>query len=97
MSDGVAIINDTVGLLGSPKRQGTYLEVKILFEPRIVVGQIIEIQSATVSIFNGVYKVVGFSHSATISQAVNGNAETTLRLWFGTESFKIINGKRLKQ
>ena len=39
----VPLINDETGLLATPERRNTSLSVNLIFEPRIVVGQIIEI------------------------------------------------------
>lgn len=81
----VPLINAQTGLLGTPMRQGTYLKVDIIFEPRIVVGQIIEINSKINPLYNGQFKVDGIKHSGTISGAVGGECKTSLDLFLGTE------------
>lgn len=81
----VPLINAQAGLLGTPMRQGTYLKVDIIFEPRIVVGQIIEINSKINPIYNGQFKVDGIKHAGTISGAVGGECKTSLDLFMGTE------------
>lgn len=80
----VPVISSQTGLLGVPKRQDTYIIVDIIFEPRIVTGQIIEIQSDIDPRFNGQWKVQGIKHSGTISGAVGGDCKTTLQLFYGT-------------
>lgn len=79
----ILVIKADTGLLSSPLRSETYLKIRILFEPRIRLGQLIDLQSVTNSEFNGLYKVMGFRHHGTISQAKGGDCETELTLWYG--------------
>ena len=76
-------ITSETGLLGTPKRRDTNMEVDLIFEPKMVVGQLVEIESRTATIFNGQFKVVGIHHTGTISGAVAGEARTTLNLYIG--------------
>ena len=71
------------GLLGTPKRRETCLSVDMLFEPRLVESQAIEIESRTAAEFNGIYKIVGFSHQGTISGAIGGRCTTNALLYLG--------------
>lgn len=103
------LISSETGLLGTPKRYDALLEVNMLFEPTIRVGQLVEIQSETWSAFNGQYKVLGYTHNCTISGAVGGARTTTLQLQYvryltnsnvnltsnpeGSQPAKIANGK----
>ncbi len=82
---GIREINSTTGLLSTPRRTQTYLTVEILFEPNIVIGQIIHLNTETAPQFNGTYKVMGLEHRGIISGAVNGKCTTTLFLFFGTD------------
>lgn len=75
-------LNDT-GMLGTPKRRETCLSVDMLFEPRLVESQAIELISRTAPEFNGLYKIVGFSHLGTISGAVGGQCRTNALLYIG--------------
>lgn len=89
----VLLINSETGLLGTPIRQNTYLTVDIIFEPRIVVGQLIEINSKVNPFYNGQFKVDGIKHSGTISDAVGGDCKTSLQLFVGTtflENLKVL-------
>ncbi len=88
----ISLITAESGLLESPQRSETQLIFKILFEPQLKVGQIIELRSVVNSLFNGIYKIIGFTHTGTISDAVGGKCETTVSLWLGTESLKVIGG-----
>lgn len=69
-------IGDNV-IFGTPKRRSNVLAIDMLFEPRLVENQAIELKSETASYFNGIYKIVGFNHSGTISGSVGGNCQTT--------------------
>lgn len=94
----ILILKASTGLLGSPKRTGTLIIVQMLFEPRIKIGQQISLESQTQKSYNGVYKVIGFNHSGTISGSVGGNCQTTVSLWYGESSglnreLEVISGR----
>lgn len=83
----VRLINSETGLLGTPLRRNTFLQIEMIFEPRLAIGHIVEIQSSVNPIYDGQYKVVGISHSGTISGAVAGSLKTVLQLYIGNELF----------
>lgn len=86
-------ITDSTGLLGTPERKDATLTVKTIFEPRLVVGQIIQIKSSVAGEFDGQYKIFGISHRGTINDANAGKLETTLQMNVGSQvygRFKII-------
>lgn len=87
---GFGLINSDSGLLGPPRREGTNIIAEVLFEPRIQVGQKLNLQSESMKKFkdfNGIKKVMAFSHRAMISEAESGPAVTTLTLSQGTGAF----------
>lgn len=87
------VITSESGLLGSPKRASTQIEFPMLFEPRLTVGQIVELSSSVNDIFNGLYKVTGFTHSGTMSAAVAGTPRVSnVSLWKGEEALKMVAG-----
>ena len=88
----VPLLTSETGLLGTPLRQGTDLIVDMLFEPRINVGQLVEIKSQINKQFDGQYKVNGVKHSGIISGAVNGDCRTTLQLFIGNELSGALKG-----
>lgn len=88
----IPLITAESGLLGSPRRSSTLLEFSMLFEPRFSLGQIVGLESTTNSLFNGSYKVMGFTHRGIVSPAVGGDYRTEVQLWRGTEPFQIISG-----
>lgn len=71
---------DETGIFGTPKRRDMCLTVEMLFEPRLMENQEIELNSRTAPYFNGKYKVVGFNHLGTISGSIGGNCRTTALL-----------------
>lgn len=77
---GVYLIESDTGLLETPKRREAILEITMLFEPSLRLGQMVEIKSETQSRFNGQYKINGISHKCTISGAEAGNRTTTIQL-----------------
>jgi hypothetical protein len=76
-------IDSNTGLLGTPKRRDAQVEIDMIFEPKITVGQLVEVESFTAAIFDGQFKVIGIKHSGTISGAIAGEARTTLNLFIG--------------
>lgn len=83
----VPLINSDSGLLGTPKRENACLGVDMIFEPRIKINQVIDIESGIQPEFNGQYKVIGCTHSGVISGAESGSCITTLQLLIGAELF----------
>jgi len=92
----IPVINSASGLLGSPKRSGAQLEFEMLFEPRLTIGQIVKLESSTNRLFNGFYKVMGFSHKGIISGAVSGECRTSVSLWLGTQELRVIKGNSVQ-
>lgn len=78
---GVFIINDATGILETPRRQINLLTVKTFLETGAqVLGQMVQIQSTIMPIYNGIYKVVGLQHRGMISAAICGRMETNFAL-----------------
>ena len=73
-------INSQTGLLGTPILQGTIIIVNMLFEPRINVASLVDIESSINPQYNGQFKVLGVAHSGIISEAQSATATTTLQL-----------------
>lgn len=86
------VLNADSGLLGAPRRTNATIEADFIFEPRVTLGQIVELQSRVNSIFNGPYKVMGFVHRGTISGAIDGERRTTMTFWKGTAPLIVIPG-----
>lgn len=79
------------GLIGSPRRQQAFIYFDTVFEPRIQMGQFIEIESKFNPHFNGQVKIIEISHKGTISDSVASSVIST----FGA-NFQ-VSDKILKQ
>lgn len=81
LSGDVPLINAQSGLLGTPVKEATFINFDMLFEPSLRVAQLVNLQSQTAEAdFNGTHKVLSLKHTGTISEAVCGNAITTVGL-----------------
>ena len=79
-NSGLEVLDATPGLLGSPSYEQTYVNCKMIFEPRIVMAQQMELNSDQ-SYLNGTFKVVAFGHNGRISGSSGGEAITTVSLY----------------
>lgn len=86
----LSVINKDTGILSTPRRQGGFLQVDLLFEPRLRVGQFVSLESSILPIYNGRYKIVGIQHQGTISGAVGGDTRTTVDLFIGSQNFEVV-------
>lgn len=81
------LVSSATGLLDPPVREGQGIACRMLFEPRISLGQQVQLVSEDNPKFNGTYQVKGVSHQGIISAAEGGAAFTTLLLY----NFGILN------
>ena len=88
----IPLIDSSSGLLGVPRRTPTMIEFDLLFEPRVILGQFIQLKSATNPIYNGTYKVMKILHRGTVSPAVAGDYQTSVGLFVGTQESTAISG-----
>jgi hypothetical protein len=86
----LTLIDSSTGLLGTPVLQDTFLNFDILFEPRLLIGQLVLLQSSTANQYNGAYKVVSVKHRGVISEAVSGECRTTVGLTKGLGTLEIV-------
>lgn len=86
---GNVLVLDSAQLFATPKRRDTFIDVDILFFPEAQVGILCEIRSLE-EIYNGQYKVLGFRHDVTISQAISGTAKTSLSLDAGAKGLREV-------
>jgi len=82
----IPLLSVDSGLLDTPYREDNELTVTTLLEPRVGMGQNIELKSVILPIYNGQYRVNGVVHEGTISAAVGGNARSTFNLYLGPQS-----------
>lgn len=85
------VINSGSGLIGSPTKENTFVKLEILFEPNIVIGQEVIVESTTTEIYNAAYKVISLTHAGTISEGVSGEVTTTLGLSTWNVDFNDLN------
>jgi hypothetical protein len=88
----IPVIDSSTGLLSTPKKSDFMLKVDILFEPAVKIGQQVELISASESLYNGTYKVIGIGHNGVISGAVNGKCVTSLILNAGKYKLDVVSG-----
>lgn len=79
----VPVLDDSTGLLGTPRLYDRLLQCDLMFQPNIILGQIVELNSSVEPIWTGVYKVVAIKHSGYISGSFCGSLITTLQLRAG--------------
>lgn len=79
----VPVIDDSRVLLETPRRRDANLQIKMLFEPSLLVGQLLEIGSTVSPTFNGQFKVIGFTHDCLISGTQAGSRTTSVDLFIG--------------
>jgi hypothetical protein len=87
---GIQVINAQTGLLNTPVQQQTVITFDMLFEPSVIAAQQIELESSTDLNVNGIYKVTSIKHRVTISDAVCGDAVTSLEMFYGTAALAIV-------
>lgn len=93
------LITSTTGLLETPRRNQNHLDIRILFQPQINIGDLVNIESGSLdiglstaetrvransqAIYNGVRAVIGVNHTGIISGAFSGRMETIVNAWAG--------------
>lgn len=76
----IKVLDASCGLMGTPLRQESFLTFEMMFEPRLQIGQAIEVKAETETIYNGTYRVVGVEHTGIISDAQSGACKTKVSL-----------------
>lgn len=76
----IQVINDSTGLLGSPRRANIFVELDTLFEPGLKIDQAVELLSQNMPRFNQLYKVIKIHHKGIISPVTCGKLLTTVTL-----------------
>ena len=96
------IINAESGLLGAPRWQdaklalpgaqqfGARVDVTMIFEPLLQVGQLVQLESEDLT-FSGQYTVSGITHRGTISGAVGGECVTVLNLLAASRTLTAVS------
>ena len=92
----VRLIDFNNGLIGTPRKSETMVEIDMLFEPRIKPSQWIELKSLSDPRFDGLYKVTAITHKGVISGAVGGDCVTSLTLVL-VKGFSVVYDKATQQ
>lgn len=89
----IRTIDSSFGILSTPIRQVNQVTFTMLFEPRLVVGQKVQLNLSRFSDqnsnaisqrdgqFNGFYKIMEIRHKGTMSPVTAGTATTSVMLW----------------
>ncbi len=86
----VFLISSNTGLLGTPVIYDNALDVETIFEPQILVGQVVELESSIFKNINGQWKVQGIYHTLDIIEGGSCRAMTRLNLFLGNAILNII-------
>jgi hypothetical protein len=86
----VRVIDADTGLLGMPRLDGLRVTIETIFEPRINVGEFIEVQSSVAKQFNGQYKVAAVQHKGMLSDTVAGDAKSIFQLYGGDVADNLV-------
>ena len=86
------VLSSASGLLGTPFKEREYVDIELLFEPKLRCAQILELDSSTGKNFNGIYTIISMGHSGIISEAVPSKVTTKLSLAFGQGTYTEIPG-----
>lgn len=76
------VVSASTGLLSSPERRNYEITLHILFEPRVLLGQSLQVNSTVNTYLNNRnFKVSRISHRGVISPVVSGEATTTITMF----------------
>ncbi len=96
----IPLINSSTGLLGNPRRADLFLQFESIFQPGLMIGQALELQSYE-SYLDGIYKLVGLEHTGIISGHESGTLITRGTLSLSNKPFtelkKITQGYQSPQ
>lgn len=94
--NGFTTLSDNVGgVLGVPYYEQTFIFANCLFEPRVQMAQLLNLQAPeALNIPGGQYKVIAYSHAGTMGGAVGGPCKTQIQLFglLNSAGFQIIPG-----
>lgn len=80
VNNNITLIDASTGLLQTPRRDQSFLTVTTLLEPRVIIGQVIQLESKIMTQYNGLYKILGVTHKGIISPAVNGICNSVFQM-----------------
>jgi hypothetical protein len=74
INNNITLLNASTGLIATPRRDQSFLSVTTLLEPRVIIGQVLQVESKIMPQYNGLYKILGVTHKGIISGAQSGEA-----------------------
>jgi hypothetical protein len=86
----IPLLNAQAGLLKTQRRFKGRVDVDVIFEPRLSLGQKVSLQSEE-PLNDGDYRVDGINHSGTISGSKDAPTLTMLNLWQGTAGLQEVS------
>lgn len=92
ISGDILTVSSDTGLLGAPNRTEQFVIADMLFEPRLRIGQGLQLDSKDYPALNQLYKVIGVQHRGTISDAKGGKCISEARMMYGEQNLTIVQG-----
>lgn len=89
----IELINSSTGMLATPQRDGQFLQIQTLFEPRVVMNQMLRVESDVQDVYTGKYKVFGIQHTGIISESQGGDLRTIIDLGLNGQGYKVVEKK----
>jgi hypothetical protein len=86
----IPIISPQTGLIGTPRKQGNLVTVRMMFDPQYIVGQLVALQSLEPWLNSPKLKVVGLHHFGKISGVEGGDLITELQLFAGYDNQELV-------
>jgi hypothetical protein len=86
------VITSASGLLGTPIREQSIINIDMIFEPRLTIGQRVKLESIEgIGSADQIFKVVSLKHRGMISETVCGTAVTSVGLSAGTSALAEVD------
>lgn len=91
-ANGFDTIDSANGLLGTPSYDGILVNARLVFEPRVVMAQLLTLNCES-DWLNGQHKVSGIKHKGRISGSSSGDAESEISLYYplDAEGLKVFS------
>lgn len=83
-------LDDTTGLIGTPRRSGWTIDAQMLFEPKWQLWQLMKLAVRINPSLNSIRRIDAIGHRGTISGAKDGGALTSLSLYLSDKNFNLV-------
>lgn len=78
--NNLGTLTSETGLLGIPKYTGATILASCVFEPALAINKTINLDSTFAPLVNGPCKIIGYTHSGTISGSKSGDAISDIEM-----------------